>query len=184
VSQLTVPLQGISFGVDFNPAANRLRVISDTGQNLRHNIDDPMGLPAAGTTATDVVLTYPGPPPGTAVNVTAAAYSNNDLDPNTGTTLFDIDTNLDQVVAQSPANAGTLAATGKLTVDSDNWAGLDIHSRQIGGVTVHNTGFATLTVDGRSRLYRVDPLTGKAILVGTFPTRSSVTDIAIPPAQR
>uniref|UniRef100_UPI002795C2BA DUF4394 domain-containing protein n=1 Tax=Streptomyces sp. KL115B TaxID=3045154 RepID=UPI002795C2BA len=41
VSQLTVALAGKFFGVDFNPAANRLRVISDTGQNLRHNIDDP-----------------------------------------------------------------------------------------------------------------------------------------------
>jgi len=47
VSQLSVALQGNSFGVDFNPAANRLRVISDTGQNLRHNIDDPAGAPAA-----------------------------------------------------------------------------------------------------------------------------------------
>jgi hypothetical protein len=36
-----VALQGTRFGVDFNPAANRLRVISDLGQNLRHNIDDP-----------------------------------------------------------------------------------------------------------------------------------------------
>lgn len=40
VSQLTVALSGMRFGVDFNPAANRLRVVSDTGQNLRHNIDD------------------------------------------------------------------------------------------------------------------------------------------------
>jgi opacity protein-like surface antigen len=40
VSQLSVALAGKRFGVDFNPAANRLRVISDTGQNLRHNIDD------------------------------------------------------------------------------------------------------------------------------------------------
>ena len=34
--QLTVVLSGTSFGVDFNPAANALRIISDTGQNLRH----------------------------------------------------------------------------------------------------------------------------------------------------
>ncbi|HYN18487.1 MAG TPA: DUF4394 domain-containing protein, partial [Actinomycetes bacterium] len=40
VSQLTVALSGTSFGVDFNPAANRLRVVSNTGQNLRHNLDD------------------------------------------------------------------------------------------------------------------------------------------------
>ncbi|MER6678380.1 DUF4394 domain-containing protein, partial [Streptomyces sp. NPDC000983] len=45
VSQLTTALQGRHFGVDFNPAANRLRVISDTGQNLRHNIDDPAAPP-------------------------------------------------------------------------------------------------------------------------------------------
>ena len=39
VSQLTVPLNGAFFGVDFNPAADRLRIISDTGQNLRHNVN-------------------------------------------------------------------------------------------------------------------------------------------------
>jgi hypothetical protein len=35
VGQLTIPLVGVDFGVDFNPAANALRVVSDTGQNLR-----------------------------------------------------------------------------------------------------------------------------------------------------
>jgi hypothetical protein len=38
VNALTVPLTGTSFGVDFNPAADRLRIISDTGQNLAHNV--------------------------------------------------------------------------------------------------------------------------------------------------
>lgn len=53
VSNLTVPLNGTSFGVDFYPAADRLRVISDAGQNLRHNLGD-------NTTAVDGTLTYPG----------------------------------------------------------------------------------------------------------------------------
>lgn len=88
VSQLSVPLAGTSFGVDVNPAANRLRVISDTGQNLRHNIDDPSGLPAVGTTAVDAALTTP-PAAGPATGVTAAGYTNNDLAATTGTTLFD-----------------------------------------------------------------------------------------------
>ena len=39
MSQLTIPLDGTVFGVDFNPAADRLRIISDTGQNLRHNVN-------------------------------------------------------------------------------------------------------------------------------------------------
>jgi hypothetical protein len=183
VSQLTVALQGTRFGVDFNPAANRLRVISDTGQNLRHNIDDPAGTPAAGTTTADGTLTYPGPPPMTATGVTAAAYTNNDLDPATATTLFDIDTMLDQVVVQSPANAGQLAATGKLTVDAGTWAGFDISSRQSSGTTVANRGLATLGVSGWQRLFRINLLTGKATDLGRFPGSAQVVDLAIPLAQ-
>lgn len=181
VSQLTVPLAGQNFGVDFNPAANRLRVISDTGQNLRHNIDDPAGAPAAGTTATDGTLAYPGVPPApptTATQVTAAAYTNNDLDPNTATTLFDIDTMLDQVVIQSPANAGLLAATGKLTIDVGPWAGFDISTRRDG-----NRGFAVLETGGRMRLYDIGLTTGKATRLGSFPSNTRVVDLAVPLAR-
>ncbi|ONI50380.1 hypothetical protein STIB_54740 [Streptomyces sp. IB2014 011-1] len=112
------------FGVDFNPAANRLRVISNTGQNLRHNIDD--GAAPLGTTA-DGTLTNPTMPPSTAMGVTGAAYTNNDLDAATATTLFDIDTLADRVSLQSPANAGTLAPTGNLGVNAGPDAGFDIY---------------------------------------------------------
>ena len=54
VSQLTVSLDGTFFGVDFNPAADRLRIISNTGQNLRHNVN------AGGTTTADGLLNYHG----------------------------------------------------------------------------------------------------------------------------
>jgi len=50
VNRLSVALSGTSFGVDFNPAADRLRIVSNTGQNLRHNVN------AGGTTATDATL--------------------------------------------------------------------------------------------------------------------------------
>lgn len=178
VSQLTVPLVGQNFGVDFNPAANRLRVISDTGQNLRHNLDDPAGTPAAGMTATDGALAYPGVPPApptTASQVTAAAYTNNDLDPNTATTLYDIDTMLDQVVIQSPANAGLLAPTGKLTVDAGQWAGFDIYTQGTG-----NRGLAVLNTGGRARLYDIGLTTGKATRLGSFPSNVQVVDLAVP----
>jgi hypothetical protein len=56
VGRLTVPLEGSSFGVDFNPAANALRLISDTGQNLRQPfatvVDDAAGQPRRSRTAT------------------------------------------------------------------------------------------------------------------------------------
>ncbi|MEU9289745.1 DUF4394 domain-containing protein [Streptomyces sp. NPDC048275] len=176
VSQLTVALQGKAFGVDFNPAANRLRVISDTGQNLRHNLDDPAGAPAAGTTAVDGTLTNPPVPPNpgaTALGVTGAAYTNNDLDATTATTLFDLDTSLDQVSVQSPANAGNLAPTGKLGIDAPLNSGFDIYSSARSGT---NTGYA---VTG-GQVFRVNLLTGKATSVGSFSGGRRVVDLAIP----
>ena len=71
VSQVTALLEGQQFGVDFNPAADRLRIISDTGQNLRHDVN--------GFTNIDTPLSYP-PEPEEATGVTMAAYTNNDLD--------------------------------------------------------------------------------------------------------
>jgi hypothetical protein len=180
VSQLSVALAGARFGVDFNPAANRLRIISDTGQNLRHNIDDPMGMPAAGKTAADGTLSYP-PMTAPATGVTAAAYTNNDLDPATATTLFDLDTSLDQVSVQSPANAGSLAPTGKLGVDAGSSAGFEIHSPRRGGTP---TALATLQVGQRSGLYKVDLVSGRAKAVGTFPARHRIVDLAIQVDQR
>ena len=174
VSQLSVALQGATFGVDFNPAANRLRVISDTGQNLRHNIDDGV---TAGTTLVDGVLTYP-PVTAAATGVTGAAYTNNDLDPGTATTLYDLDTNLDQIAIQSPANAGSLAPTGKLGVDAGTDAGFDVVSTLKNGRTTAVTGFATLTVSGKSALYKINLITGAAAKQGTFPV--AVTDLALP----
>ncbi|MET9953864.1 DUF4394 domain-containing protein [Streptomyces sp. NPDC006339] len=174
VSQLTVALSGRYFGVDFNPAANRLRVISDTGQNLRHNIDDSA---APLTTTVDGTLTNPTMPPSTALGVTGAAYTNNDLDTATSTTLFDIDTANDRVSLQSPANAGTLAPTGGLGVDAGPSAGFDIYYSPRKGT---NHGFAALTSGGSHRFYKVDVLNGQAELIGSFPASRRVTDIALP----
>lgn len=178
VSQLSVALQGSSFGVDFNPAANRLRVISDTGQNLRHNVDDPAGAPAAGTTAVDGTLTNPPVPPATtgatgATGVTGAAYTNNDVDATTATTLFDLDTAQDQVSVQSPANAGNLAPTGKTGVDVPRDSGFDIYSSANAGT---NTGYAV----AGSRAFRVNLLTGRATSLGSFPRGRQVVDVAVP----
>jgi Domain of unknown function (DUF4394) len=184
VSQLTVALAGTSFGVDFNPAANRLRVVSDSGQNLRHNLDDTAATtpPLAGATVADATLTVP-PATTPAMGIAAAAYTNNDLDPDTATTLLDLDTMADQVALQSPANAGLLAATGRLLVDAGPVAGFDIYSRTSGGATQGNQGFATVSVLGRYGLYKVNLLTGATSRIGSFRPAAQVTDIAIPLGQ-
>ncbi|MFE9933380.1 DUF4394 domain-containing protein [Streptomyces sp. NPDC005533] len=178
VSQLTVAFSGAQFGVDFNPAANRLRVISHTGQNLRHNIDDaaaPLG------TTVDGMLTNPTTPLSTAVGVTGAAYTNNDLNAATATTLFDIDTRADRISLQSPANAGTLAPTGNLGVDAGPEAGFDIYFDAKHGT---NHGFAALTSAGSAHLYEINVLTGAARDLGAFPNKQQVTDLALPLNQK
>lgn len=180
VAQTSVVPSGASFGVDFNPAADRLRVISDTGQNLRIDV-------STGATTVDGSLTYPPVPPADpvpGVGVTAAAYTNNDLDPTTGTTLFDIDTVLDQVVLQAPANAGLLSATGKLGFDVGTDGGFDIYSKIRKGRSVEASGYAVLSVDGRYRGFIVNLLNGDLNQVRTFPRSIQVVDVAMPLNQR
>jgi hypothetical protein len=176
VGQLSVALDGVSFGVDVNPAADALRVISNTGQNLRFVF-------ATGVTATDTALTYP-PSTAPAAGVTGAAYTNNDLDPNTGTTLYDLDSMLDQAAIQSPANSGQLVATGKLGVDTTPDIGFDIYSAVRDGTTVDVRGFASLKVGGQTRFYSIAIFTGKASPRGAFSPRNQVIGIAIPLNQR
>ena len=180
VSALTVDLEGATFGVDFNPAADRLRVISDTGQNLRHDLNTD-------TTTLDTALTYPAVPPGTptpGVGITAAAYTNNDLDANTGTTLYDIDTTLDQVVLQSPANSGLLSATGKLTIDAGTEVGFDIYTKVKKGRAFDADGYAVISVDGDYGVYKVRLFTGEVKKTRGFSDKNQVVDLALRLNQR
>ena len=176
-SRITRPLEGTSFGVDFNPTVDRLRVVSDTGQNLRINVDD-------GSSTEDTDLNIPGPTPvNPALGVTAVGYTNNDVDPNTATTLFDIDTTNDTTVIQAPPNAGSLNATGKLGVGAAAGSvGFDIYSQLDAGTTVGLRPLASIaTQGGATTLYDVDLLTGRVAWIGTF--QVPVVDIAIPTDQ-
>lgn len=168
VSQLTVPLIGKHFGVDFNPAADRLRVISDTGQNLRHNVNALVDVPLAlnGVTAT---------------GVTAAAYVNNDLAASTATVLYDIDTRNDTLVEQTPANDGILKTLGALRTSAGSVAGFDILTTvDAAGAAVGNAGWVTLhsSKAKNSMLYKIDLGTGKLQTVGRF-LLADVADLAI-----
>ena len=174
VNRLSVALDGsASYGVDFNPAADRLRITSSLGQNLRHNVN------AGGVTVVDGTLNYT--PGVTALGIAGSAYTNNDLNADTATTLYALDSTLNQIALQSPPNAGTLAATGKLTVDATEVAGFDIYSKIRDGVTVEVQALASIkAADGSMHLYSVRLPTGKAISRGSFGAQLMVTDIAIP----
>jgi hypothetical protein len=143
-------LSGTSFGFDFNPTVDRIRVVSNTGQNLRLNPND------GALVATDGMLN-PGTP-----TVTAAAYTNNFAGATT-TVLFDIDVNSDRLFTQIPPNDGTLVGVGTgLGVNVDAANGFDI-----GGTT--GIAYAILTSSNVSKIYQINLTTGIATAVADFP---------------
>lgn len=163
----TLP-SGASFAVDFNPVADRMRVVSDTGQNLRINVD-------TGAAIVDVTLAYAALDPNVLVNPAVAgnAYTNSAAGLTT-TSLYGIDVVADALVLQNPPNNGTLTTIGALGVDAAAAGGFDI-SR------VANTAYAALSVGGVAGLYRIDLATGAATAVGTIGDGANVRGLAVEP---
>jgi hypothetical protein len=155
-------LNGGSFGVDFNPVADALRIVSDADQNLRV----PFQGGGAGNANEDAALNYaPGDPnAGQNPSVAGAGYTNSFPGAAT-TTLYDVDTNRDVLVRQEPPNSGTLTTVGALGVDAEAQAGFDVSPQG-------NVGYAALRPAGEARhaLYRVDLGTGRATPAATQAT--------------
>jgi hypothetical protein len=162
---LTTALNGNEFGFDFNPVVDRIRVVSDAGQNLRLH-------PDTGTiAAVDGTLAYAAgdASAGIAPRVVAAGYTNPDNDPATGTTLFVIDSGLDIGAIQDPPNAGVLNTFTRLGVDAGDVAGLDLSRTRVLVMGMPAGTTAPLLFD----------LTGTPRFLGAIGTGEVVRDIAI-----
>ena len=145
----TPALIGTSFGFDFNPTVDRIRVVSNTGQNLRLN-------PITGTVAATDMNLNPGLPA-----VDAVAYTNN-FPGATTTVLYDIDYVSDNLSMQNPPNNGDLVAVGPLGVTIDAANGFDI-----GGAS--GNAYAIFTSGGSTKLYAVNLTTGTTTAISSFP---------------
>ncbi|WP_293373512.1 DUF4394 domain-containing protein [Nevskia sp.] len=180
VGGVALALDGGRFGVDFNPAADRLRIVSDTGQNLRHNVN------VGGVTIVDGLLNNGAVPPVTVTGVASAAYTNNDnAVASTGTVLFDLNA-AGNLLVQIPPNSGGTSLVGALGVtDIVGRIGFDIYTvTDRDGATVSNRGYASLSnAAGASQLYAVDLSSGVATALGQMRTAAPVVDIALPIAQ-
>jgi len=171
-----VVLFGTEFGVDFNPAADAVRIVSDGGQNLRVLPEDRVveGTPRpSGTTFVDGTLNEGG---FAASGVAAAAYTANDNDPATATKLYVIDADTDRLLVQDPPNAGVLVGGVDLRTRTSEFAGFDIVTTE--GV---DTAYVSITKDrwDRSRLVQVDLASGKVSDLGSLPTGQAVRGIAL-----
>lgn len=165
-SGVATPLGGASFtpaiagenaSIDFNPTVDRIRLVTESGQNLRLH-------PELGT----VVATDGDINGGTNPEIGAVAYTNS-VAGASSTTLYDIDFSGNKLYKQNPPNDGGLELVGDLTVDFEGQGNFDINP--------NNSVALAVTLDATvSSLYTIDLTNGKAVKVGTFAT--SVIGIA------
>jgi hypothetical protein len=175
-----VALQGDAIGMDFNPVADRVRVMSTSGQNVRLHPDtgalaatDPAPFYAAGDRRA-----------GVKPEVAAAAYTYNKKDDKL-TTNFAIDRNGGFLVTMGSAegvqpvvsfNTGQLYTVGALGVTEMSDASMDI-------ADVSGAAFAAVRLKSHAttRLYSVDLQTGKGTFIGTIGDGARVLGLAVEP---
>ena len=187
--RLQTGLVGARFGFDFNPALDRIRVVSNLGQNMRLHPDTGLqvdGDPQTPGVQADPDLRYaPGDAgEGQRPDVVATAYTYNSQNDKI-TTNYVIDMARSTLVMQgskegtepveSP-NLGGLRTVGSLGVSGMTNASFDISD-------VRNTALmaATTEADPRTRLYRINLETGQATLLGTVADGARIVGMAIQP---
>jgi hypothetical protein len=156
----TPALSGTRFGFDFNPVVDRIRIVSNTGQNLRVHPDT--GVIAA----TDLTIAYAtgDDGEGTVPSVSGSAYTNSVSPAPVATTLYDIESKRDVLVTQNPPNNGTLNTVGPLGVNVTEVAGFDI--AQNGAAYGSFQLKLKFGKSGRASLFTINLETGAATLVG------------------
>lgn len=184
-----LPLAGALFGFDFNPAADRIRVVGEGVQNLRLHPDTGAvvdGNPAQPGLQPDGALTYVAGDAnaGKTPAIVAAGYTYNKQDEKL-TTNYAIDRRLGTLVMQgsregatpvvSP-NTGQLRTVGALGLGELADATLDI-------ADVSNAAFAAVRQAGgaRTQLYLIDLESGRAALIGTVADGGPLLGMAIEP---
>jgi hypothetical protein len=144
---------GVTVTVDFNPVADRMRIITSEGVNLRVNVDD-------GKATVDGALKFKDgdAQAGKTPMVVAGAYTNSANPKPTATALYDIDA-AGHLLSQAPPNDGILNTIGMLGIKIDGPVAFNI-------VNKGEDNAAWLVTGGM--LYSVDLKTGKATGAGTI----------------
>ncbi len=158
---------GTSATVDFNPVADRMRLMGNDGTNLRVNVDDGKVTTDGPHKFADTDM-HKGEKP----NVVAGAYINS-VKGAKETALYNIDGTIGALIKQAPPNDGTLNAVGKLGIKVDTVA-FDIWS--------DGNGKNEAWLMAGDWLLSVDLATGKATPAVQIKGVSGVRDIAILPA--
>jgi hypothetical protein len=156
---------GVTPSVDFNPVADRLRVMGSDGASLRVNVED-------GKATVDGSHKYKDGDAnaGKTPKVVAGSYTNS-WKGTKATTLYNIDAATGVLVTQAPPNDGVLNTVGSLGMAISGPVAFNIVS------TGEDKNDAWLVAGGS--LYSVDLKTGKATMAGKIEGLSgTLTDIA------
>ncbi|TGE10605.1 DUF4394 domain-containing protein [Hymenobacter fodinae] len=156
----TPALTGSIAGFDFNPTVDRIRVVTDAGQNLRLN-------PETGTVAA-VDGTINGV---SGARLSGAAYTNNVAGATT-TTLYDIDVATQKLYKQTPPNDGTLVEVGDLKIKVTGNGGFDI-------VPGSDLALGLFEVNKKPTLFQVDLATGSARTLTKYDKNEQYIGLAV-----
>jgi hypothetical protein len=184
-------LSGTAFGFDFNPTVDRIRIVSNTGQNLRAHPDlgtvvdfdaAALGVQPDGSLAYDAT-TADGDPVDANAGVlplaVAAAYTDPDTDPATGTTLYVIDADLNALTIQAPPNNGVLNTVGTLGTNTTQLAGFDIAASNEAFAALKLVGGDKVKSCGNSALVSIDLTTGATSVIGVIGTTNPIVGLAV-----
>lgn len=158
---------GVSYVVDFNPVADRMRILGSDGTSLRVNVED-------GKATVDGNLKYAETDvsKGKMPKIMAGSYTNS-FSGTKETALFNIDMATGALVKQAPPNDGILTTIGMIGAKLEG-AAFDIASDGKGGNIAY-------LLSGKE-LHTVDLMTGATKSWGAIQGLTTpVTDIAILP---
>ncbi len=165
VSTISTPLTAKRAVVDFNPVADRLRVIGSDGQNLRINVET-----GAATVDGKIAFADMDANKGKMPMVTAGAYTNS-MAGAKATQLFNIDSATKTWVLQDPPNDGMLKTQRQSAIKID---GVDIATDAMGA-------HWAIVIAG-SDLHKIDLASGKDTKVGAIGAKGkSFIDVAVWP---
>ena len=173
---LSPALAGTSFGFDFNPAVDRIRLVSNGRQNLRLNPEN------GAVAAEDNPLEYREGDPGAGSNpqVTAATYGND------GGALFVVDVARDVLASIEPLNSGQLKTIGGLGLDLGDPASADVSSDGrlwvSGGVAGGSPSLFTADAATGGLSSAGGAISGRYGTVGAIASTGPVADDQTPPA--
>ena len=185
---IDLPPASAGYGVDFNPLADLLRVVTGSGLNFR--VNPVTGAPVDGnlnnSTTPPAGVNPDGPINGATGSASGTAYTNSFAGA-AATTQYTLDAATNRLFIQNPSNAGTLAVGTAVTVggqplDFSATTGFDIPAgvqTASSGTPTNGVGYAALSSVTGNRLYALNLSTGAATDLGAVGASQALAGLTV-----